>query len=135
MSQNQNELLLPGITRDAVTEATQQRDKEILFSTVGKVEKGGTIAKQGAGAVIASGTVLGRITASGKYAPYSNVAADGTEVAVAVLHAHVDTRIGDVLGNIILGGELKLDQLVGLDAAAIVDLNGRTDAILNMFKF
>ncbi|MEL6960383.1 MAG: head decoration protein [Pseudomonadota bacterium] len=38
-----------------------------------------------AGADLASGTVLGQITASGEYAPAGNGAADGTETAVAVL--------------------------------------------------
>ena len=31
------------------------------------------------------GAVLGRITASGKYVPYSNAAADGSQTAVAIL--------------------------------------------------
>ena len=38
------------------------------------------------------GTVLGRVTASGKYAPYAVAASDGTQVPLAVLVS--DTVIG-----------------------------------------
>lgn len=37
----------------------------------------------------ASGTVLGRITATGKYVPSLNSASDGSQTAVAVLHTEV----------------------------------------------
>jgi hypothetical protein len=42
------------------------------------------------------GTVLGRITASGKYAAHGPNATDGTETAVAVLWGKADASAGDV---------------------------------------
>jgi hypothetical protein len=42
------------------------------------------------------GTVLGRITASGKYAAHDPVAVDGTETAAAVLWGKADATGGDV---------------------------------------
>lgn len=36
-----------------------------------------------------SGTVLGKITASGKYIPSLNAASDGSQTAVAILHTEV----------------------------------------------
>jgi hypothetical protein len=41
------------------------------------------------------GTVLGRITASGKYAAHDPAAVDGTETAVAVLWGKADASGGD----------------------------------------
>jgi hypothetical protein len=41
------------------------------------------------------GTVLGRITASGKYAAFDPAAVDGTETAVAVLWGKADASGGD----------------------------------------
>ena len=45
---------------------------------------------------LSPGTVLGRITASGKYAAHDPGATDGTETAVAVLWGKVDATAGDV---------------------------------------
>ncbi|MFD1883527.1 head decoration protein [Paracoccus pacificus] len=42
-----------------------------------------------------SGTVLGKITASGKYAAHDPAAVDGTETAVAVLWGKADASGGD----------------------------------------
>jgi hypothetical protein len=44
---------------------------------------------------LAPGTVLGKITASGKYAAHDPAATDGTETAVAVLWGKVDASGGD----------------------------------------
>ena len=41
------------------------------------------------------GTVLGKITASGKYAAHDPAASDETETAVAVLWDHADASAGD----------------------------------------
>lgn len=50
----------------------------------------------GAGSLIA-GTVLGKITASGKYKPYDNDATDGSEVAAGILVYDVDATSADKL--------------------------------------
>lgn len=130
-----NEIPLP-----SVSETAQQRDKEILRSMVGHAQEGGTFAEDAAAGpdndgVLPSGTVVGRITASEKYGEYDNTLMDGRETAVGVLRHAVDVSEGDILGNIIVGGDLKHDQLVGLDANAVADLNGREDTVRNSFKF
>lgn len=76
---------------------------------------------------IASGTVLGRITATGLYGPYDNAAADGREVAVGFLWNSTEvatgaTRLGAPLQ---WRGVIKTNRLPansGLDAAAQTDL-------------
>lgn len=42
-----------------------------------------------------TGTVLGKITASGKYTLHNNAAADGSEVAAAILYDDTDATSGD----------------------------------------
>ena len=48
-----------------------------------------------ASGTLAPGTVLGQITASGKYAAHDPNATDGTETAVAVLWGKADASAGD----------------------------------------
>jgi len=50
------------------------------------------------------GTVLGRITATGKYAAHDPAAVDGTETAVAVLWGAADASAGDVAAVVVLRG-------------------------------
>ncbi len=72
------------------------RPYEVLLS-----EQPGTLSREtvtvvsGAG-VLNPGTVLGKVTASGKYAPYDNTANTGIEVAACVLLQGVDATSADV---------------------------------------
>ena len=50
------------------------------------------------------GTVLGRITASGKYAAHDPAAVDGTETAAAVLWGHADASAGDATAVAVVRG-------------------------------
>lgn len=50
------------------------------------------------------GTVLGRITASGRYAAHNPAAVDGTETAVAVLWGKADASGGDALAVAVVRG-------------------------------
>ena len=50
------------------------------------------------------GTVLGKITASGKYAAHDPAATDGTETAVAVLWGKADATGGDTPGVAVVRG-------------------------------
>ncbi len=79
------------------------------------------------GQTLAAGTVLGRITASGKYAAYDDDVdpADGTETAVAILGAACDASTGDEKSWAYVHGEFKEAALTGIDAAGILDLLGR----------
>ncbi|CCG09108.1 head decoration protein [Pararhodospirillum photometricum] len=45
-----------------------------------------------------AGAVLGKVTASGKYAAYDNGASDGTQAAAGILFASVDASGGDAHG-------------------------------------
>jgi hypothetical protein len=57
-----------------------------------------------AAGALESGTVLGKITASGKYAAHAPAAVDGTETAVAVLWGKADASGGDAPAVAILRG-------------------------------
>lgn len=81
--------------------------------------------------IIPSGVVLGKITASGKYAPYDDAAADGTQTALGHLFTTVDlggttaATVGDVPAALFWHGEVveaKLPTGHGLDAAGKTDL-------------
>lgn len=123
---------LPGVSEQSI-----QTDKEIFRHKTGaELIEGGTFIFTAAGS-LESGTVVGRVTASGKYKAYADGNVDGSEVAVGVLRHHIEVdAAGDTLGEIIFGqADLKLDQLVGLDAAAITDLDGKSDTVRNSFKF
>ena len=54
-----------------------------------------TIATGGANPVLEPGTVLGKITTSGKYAAHDPAAVDGTQTAVAVLWGKADATAAD----------------------------------------
>lgn len=67
-----------------------------------------------------AGAVLGKITASGKYAVFAPAATDGTETAAAVLFADVDATIADQPA-------VALARDAELDRAALVYASGVTD--------
>ncbi len=77
-------------------------------------------------------TILGRITATGKYGVYASGATDGTEkpIAVSVSEA-VSTVAGDYAVGVMLGGEVREDSLIihGSDPGV-----GITDAIKDMLR-
>lgn len=61
----------------------------------------------------AKGTVLGRITTSAKLTIYTSGASDGSETPVAVLADEVVfTAAGDKSDQVIIGGRLRLEDLV-----------------------
>lgn len=84
-----------------------------------------TVTVAGA-AAIASGTVMGKITATGKLIPYVNGASDGSEAAVGIIYnslpgvngdykATIFTRDCEVIGD-------RLNSGVALDAPGLADL-------------
>ncbi|MBC7328855.1 head decoration protein [bacterium] len=74
---------------------------------------------------LTAGTVLGKITASGKYGPYDDTATDGRETAVGILAEDVDATNSDVGTWMIVHGVVKESALTGLDANAKADLKGQ----------
>jgi len=72
---------------------------------------------------LTAGTVIGKITADGKYAAYADGASDGTETAAGIILADVDASAADAEGVIINGNaEVSGDLLVGNDANGTADL-------------
>ncbi|WP_454752073.1 head decoration protein [Cupriavidus necator] len=75
-----------------------------------------------AGALV-PGTVMGKITASSKYVAYNNAAADGSEVAAAVLYADApDLAVDQQAVVIARQAEVIGAELTGLDTPAKADL-------------
>jgi hypothetical protein len=125
---------IPGVSEVAV-----QRDKEIFAHYSGaEVLEGVTIAFAAAGE-LAAGTVLGRVTATGKYVAYTDAGTNGagSDTAVCILRTHVKVdAAGDTLGEAVFGkAVLKNDQLVGVTASAITDLGAKVDTVRNTFMF
>ena len=60
--------------------------------------------------VLEPGTVLGKITASGKYAAHDPAAVDGTETAVAVLWGKVDASGGDAPAVAVVRGPVIVNR-------------------------
>lgn len=73
---------------------------------------------------LAKGTVLGKITASGKYDAYDNTDNDGTETAKLILANAVDATSADVKASAYASGSFNEAALTGIDAAAKVDFEG-----------
>jgi hypothetical protein len=73
---------------------------------------------------LSAGTVLGKITASGKYGPYSASATDGRQTAVGILMEDVDATNGDVGTNMLVHGIFIRSAITGLDATAESQLKG-----------
>ena len=59
------------------------------------------------GQTLVAGSVLGKITASGKYAIYDNAAVDGTQAAVGLLFDAVDASAADADGVGIIRGTME----------------------------
>jgi hypothetical protein len=72
-----------------VWEALRDYTREVVTIASGRLEPG---------------TVLGKITASGKYAAHNPTATDGTETAVAVIWGKADASGGDVAAVAVVRG-------------------------------
>ncbi len=73
---------------------------------------------------LTAGTVLGKITASGQYGPYSASATDGRQTAVGVLGEDVDATNAPVGSFMFVHGVMVASLLTGLDATAQSQLKG-----------
>ena len=85
-----------------------------------------------AGAVTwAAGTLLGRVTASGKLTAYASGAADGSEVPIAVLKEEVVfAGAGDKADRPVVSGRVRRGDLVAHGVGAITD--AEADALRSM---
>ena len=76
--------------------------------------------------VIKGGTVMGKVTANGKYAPYASGATDGTETPVGILFAgDINVRDGDTVAGLLLHGSVIEARCTGVTAAAKTALGSR----------
>ena len=77
-----------------------------------------------AGAVaLPSGTVLGKITATGKYIKYLNGASDGSQAVAGILWNELDPVAGDIKATMIArNAEVIGAKLTGSDAPGLVDM-------------
>ncbi len=72
----------------------------LLSEAPGTLSRETVTVVSGAG-VVEAGTVLGKITASGKYEPYDNTANTGIEVAECVLCYETDATSADAAATVI----------------------------------
>lgn len=93
----------------------------VLSECTGTLSRENVVIVSGAGPLPA-GSVLGKVTASGKYKLYDNTAVDGTQTATAVLLVNVDATAAEVNATVISRiAEVKTDSLnwhANNDAAA-----------------
>src|SRR5438477_5270817 len=73
-------------------------------------------------AALEAGTVLGKITASGKYDAYNDGHSDGTQTAKGILMYRTDPTAGDTLTSLMVHGVVRSGSLTGIDANGIADL-------------
>ncbi|GAB4287288.1 MAG: hypothetical protein Kow0098_03600 [Ignavibacteriaceae bacterium] len=81
------------------------------------------VIASGAGALI-KGTVLGKVTATGKYVAYNDGNADGSQTAKCILADDIDATSEDINTTAYFAGHFNEDALTGIDAAAKVDFEG-----------
>jgi len=106
------------------------RPAEFLISEAdGTLSRDSVTILSGSG-VIKAGMILGKITATGKYKPYDDDNADGSEVAAGIALMEVDATSADAACAVIARlAEVKLAALqfastndAGDQSAALVDL-------------
>jgi hypothetical protein len=91
---------------------------EVLASTDLQAKlPGGVLLAQGNG-VIKKGTVLGKVTASGKFVPYLSSSTNGSQVAVCILDNDKDTTLTDIGASAWIAGIFTESKLTGIDSAA-----------------
>lgn len=75
------------------------------------------------GTAMPAGTVLAKLTATGKYVAYDDVGTDGSEVAAGVLYGNLAAATGDVKAVVhVRDCEVNLACLTGHNANATADL-------------
>lgn len=78
--------------------------------------------------VVANGTVVAKVTDTGKYGPYDAEATDGREDVTSagiIFNGGVNLRDGDTVTGILMHGSVLKARIPNLDAAAETALQGR----------
>lgn len=74
--------------------------------------------------IIKKGTVLSRVTSTGRYAPYVSGGSGGREVAKGFLMESVNLKYGNAVTGMIISGSVIAQRCSGLAAGAETDLAG-----------
>lgn len=75
------------------------------------------------GTAMVSGTVVSKLTATGKYVAYDDVGTDGSEVAAGILYNGLAAATGDIKATVIVrDAEVYGSALTGYNANAKADL-------------
>lgn len=85
----------------AVMTETRHAGEFVLSEGNGNISRDNIVIVSGAG-VVRAGTVLGKITASGKYTPSPHTGADGSQTAVAINLYEVDATSADAAVSAIM---------------------------------
>lgn len=81
------------------------------------------IALDAASITYPAGTLLGRITASGKLTKYTTAASDGSETPVAIAHQEVELAAGvDLPTRVLVGGQVRRGKLLADDPARVITI-------------
>ena len=104
------------------TEISLEMKAYIASSNLGPALKTETIA---AAADLVKGTILGRVTASGKLAAYASGNVDGSETPIGVLLDDAAAAAADVEATVGFAGVYVEINMTGLDAAAKTSLEAR----------
>jgi Bacteriophage lambda head decoration protein D len=86
------------------------------------------------GSTLEPGTVLGKITATAKYATHDPNATNGTETATAILWGRADASAGDVLAVALVRGPAVVNQhdLVFAGAPSEAEISAAHAALLDV---
>lgn len=103
---------------DLVQNVSERQYDELIGGTSPDILTGGIVVASGAGK-LERGSVLGQITASGKYKLADSAATDGSGVGSVVLAEDVDATDNDVTTEVYTSGMFNRDKLVfgGTDTA------------------
>jgi hypothetical protein len=95
---------------------------------IGDAEYQDAILTHAGSGTIKAGTILARVTASGKFVVYNSSGSDGSEIPCAVLTiASVSTGSGDKSVRPLIGGKLRTEKVIdpnttSAPTAAVQDL-------------
>lgn len=96
---------------------------EFLLSEANGTQSREVVTIAAAAPAMVPGTLVGKITASGKYREYSNASSDGSEVAVGVLYSTVADKAVDQRAVIVArDAEVMRSALTGWDTMGGADL-------------
>lgn len=96
---------------------------EFLLSEANGTRSREEVVIAAAAAALVAGTVMGKITASGKYVAYNDGASDGSQTAAGILYSNVADSASDQKAVIIArDAEVVGAELTGNDANGTTDL-------------